>query len=255
MNRKLLWINPKGIATLFAGVVMLESGMLARAGDPPGKDGNIKAFFEDLKAGKSKTIVLYGTSLTEGGMWTIAMRRWFDENYPRQVKVINSGGSGQHSGWGVEKLQDKVLAHHPDMVFVEFSYNDAHEKFRLTPDQAAANLDTIIEGIRRENPGAILVLQIMNPGWDAPNGNRSGSVRSKLETFNDNYRRAAKTRSLVLIDHFPEWERLAKDDPDRFQAYIPDGSHPTAEGSRSVTWAAILRWLEEHRESGGKAPL
>src|SRR6185295_2175026 len=86
------------------------------------------AIFTNLQAGRKQTVVVYGTSLTVGGAWAVATKQWFDQNFPGLVTFVNSGGSGQNSDWGVANLQKKILDLNPDLVFIEFSFNDAHEK-------------------------------------------------------------------------------------------------------------------------------
>lgn len=252
------------ICLAFAGSIVCgetpkETSSLT-AGDPP----KLKAFFRRLSAGEKQTVVVYGTSLTEGGAWTSAMRKWFDKHFPKQVTFVNSGGSGQNSTWGKEALRSKVLAHRPDVVLIEFSYNDAHEKFRLSPQQASGNLQKIIEEIHGELQNAAIVLQIMNIPWDAPNGNRSASVRAQLEHYNEVYRRASSEYGLPLIDHSVTWRKLKEENPEQFFAYIPDGSHPSREGSLAVTWPVIKGFFETFKPErvyssdkvvGGRVPL
>lgn len=203
--------------------------------------------FRNLQAGKKQTVIVYGTSLTHGGAWTEATKQWFDTRFPGQVTFINSGGPGQNSDWGLANLKAKVLDHQPDLVFIEFSFNDAHEKFALPVERGAENLDKIVRGIRAQNAETAIVLQIMNAAWDAPNGKRSLSSRPQLDAFNDNYRRYAREHNLPLIDHFPAWQQLKETDPDRFHGLLPDGTHPTREGSLEMTWPAIQELLEKSR--------
>lgn len=210
---------------------------------PPSPD----TVFRALEAGQPRTVVVYGTSLTHGGAWAKAARQWFDQNYPGKVTFINSGGPGENSDWGLKNLKVRVLDHRPDLVFVEFAYNDAHEKFNLPVERGAANLKKIVEGIRAQNPDAVIVLQTMNIGWDAPNGNRSLSVRPSLERYNDNYRALAREQGLPLLDHYPNWKKLKETDPKTYQRYVPDGTHPEPEGSLAVTWPTIKTWLETAR--------
>lgn len=205
--------------------------------------------FRNLAAGKKQTVVVYGTSLTRGGAWANATKQWFDQTYPGQVTFINSGGPGQNSDWGLTNLKSKVLDHHPDLVFVEFAYNDAHDKFQMPVERGAANLTKIVEGIRAQNPDAVIVLQTMNIGWDAPNGNRSLSVRPDLERFNDNYRTIAREQGLTLLDHYVVWKKLKETDPATYKKYVPDGTHPGPAGSLAVTWPTIQAWLEATRAS------
>ena len=212
-----------------------------------GAPASSTTMFRNLEAGKTQTVVVYGTSLTHGGQWAVATKKWFDQQYPEKVKFINSGGPGESSDWGLKNLKPKVLDCHPDLVFIEFSYNDAHEKFKMPVERGASNLAQIVEGIRANNPGTVIVLQIMNVGWDAPNGNRSLSVRPNLEQYNDNYREFAREQGLPLLDHSVEWKKLKETDLGKFKWYIPDGTHPSPEGSLAVTWPTVKAWLETAR--------
>jgi lysophospholipase L1-like esterase len=207
----------------------------------------IPAVFKNLKAGKPQTVVLYGTSLTAQGAWAGALKEWFQTAYPKQVTVLNTAGPGQCSDWGLQNLGEKVLKHKPDLVFIEFSYNDAHEKFKMSLPKGKENLDAMVKAIHAQNPDTTIVLQIMNIGWDAPNGNRSLSVRPQLLAFNENYRVYAKEQELPLLDHFIAWNQLKETKPEIFQSLVSDGSHPTKEGSLLYTWPLVKNWLETAR--------
>lgn len=205
-------------------------------------------FFENLQAGKAQTVVLYGTSLTSGGEWTKAVKTWFDGAYPGLVNVVNAAGPGQNSDWGVKNMNSRVFDHKPDLVFLEFSYNDASEKFHLPLERGMQNLDVMVKALDGFNPNMTIVLQVMNIGWDAPNGNRSQSTRPQLEAFNDNYRNYARIHSMILLDHYPNWRKLKETQPQVFQSYVPDGTHPNATGSLKVTWPVVKGWLESQRK-------
>jgi len=45
----------------------------------------------NLEAGRSQTIVTYGTSLTAGGAWVSQLQEALNAKYPGLAKVINSG--------------------------------------------------------------------------------------------------------------------------------------------------------------------
>lgn len=224
-----------------AGLMLL--GMVI-AGFSTGAGDREVGFFQELKRGGHRTVVFYGTSLTHSGSWTRATREWFDAKYPGQVVCVNSGGPGQNSDWGRENMTERVSAHKPDLVFVEFSYNDAHTKFHMPVERGYRNLDAIVSGIRKNNPQCVVLLQIMNPAWDAP-GKSSATDRPQLVEFNDNYRRYAREKQLPLVDHYSTWKKLEQTDPEKFKKDIPDGSHPTAEAGITVVWPAIQQWLED----------
>lgn len=235
---------------LLLTLVVLFGTVLPACCDETGKD--IKDvlplnIFKNLREGKKQSVVVYGTSLTVGGAWATAVKEYFEKNFPGQVKFFNGGGSGQNSDWGVANLTKKVLDQKPDLVFIEFSYNDAHEKFNLTPEKAAANLDSMVQSLKAQNPQMDIVLQTMNVPWDAPNGNGSKRLRPQIEAFNDNYRRYAREHNLPLLDHYQNWLKLWQDDEAKYQKWVPDGSHPTREASLAITWPAIETLLEKAR--------
>ena len=142
----------------------------------------------DLAAGRSRKVVVYGTSLTAGGPWVGQMQTWLAGNYTGPLTLINSGLSGKNSAEGVAQLSTKVLAHQPDTVFLEFAVNDAFLYSDGTPQlsvaQARANWLAMIDGIRAQNPRVEIILQTMNPAWDSPSGsNASGTLRPNLPAY------------------------------------------------------------------------
>lgn len=207
-------------------------------------DPNVAGFFDKLKSGEHCNVVVYGTSLTAGGAWAVAMKEWLEQKSPGKVSFFNGAGPGQNSDWGVQNLKTKVLDRQPDLVFIEFSYNDAHDKFKMPIRKGAANLDEMVRSIKKQNPRTCVVLQIMNANWDVPNGNGSSLHRPDLTAFNQNYRDYAKTHDLALLDHYPAWQKLKETDAEKFHAYVPDGTHPNKDGSLAVTWPLIRAWLE-----------
>ncbi|BCM92028.1 hypothetical protein IAD21_03907 [Abditibacteriota bacterium] len=212
-------------------------------------DAAIKAFFDRLKNGQKQTVVVYGTSLTRNGAWTTAVQNWLDKQYPGQITFFNSGLSGQNSDEGVAQMQDQLLAHKPDLVFIEFAINDAHKKFEMPVERGASNLDQIVRAVRAQNPNSAIVLQVMDVPWDAPNGNRSFSDRPQLQGFNDNYRTYARQHALPLIDHNPDWLRLKDTEPDKYHTYLPDGLHPNKDGDLAVNWPPIEALLTAARDA------
>lgn len=168
------------------------------------------------------------------------------------VTFVNNSGPGLHSGWGLENVKPKVVDLKPALVFIEFAFNDSREKYEVSVTDAASNLHKIVKEIGSGSPSTEVVLQVMNVGWDVPGGNQSDSWRPKLQAYNDNYRKDAAEHRLHLIDHYAAWERLKREEPIIYQNYVPDGTHPSAQGSLTVTWPAIKAWLEKRSEAAAK---
>jgi acyl-CoA thioesterase I len=242
----------KPFALFILCVMFVRGASLALAADPAPVGGNsLSSFFRNLASKKKQSVVVYGTSLTEHGAWAQALEEWFDAEYPGLVRFTNSGGSGKNSKWGVAHLEKLVLSHRPDLVFLEFSYNDAVQESDLSLERCKSNLHRMVTGIRQQNPETIIVLQVMNPPWDAPNGKLAASKRPDVNGYNDIYRAYAREFGLALIDHYPSWEALRSGDPERFHQSIPDGSHPSSEASLAVTWPKIRSLMETAIKDAG----
>ncbi len=218
-------------------------------------DTKPSALVSALAAGQHRTVVAYGTSLTEGGAWVGAMDSWLSSKYPGLLTVVNSGLSGKNSADGLAQLESRVLAHQPDTVFIEFAMNDAFlysdTALRLTVAQARTNLLAMIDAIKLHNPAAEIILQTMNTVWDSPAGsNASATLRPHLAEYYAMYRKVASERGLLLIDHHPNWATLQQGDLPTFQNYVPDGVHPVLLGTEKVIMP-LMKW----KLSGGNPAL
>ena len=205
---------------------------------------------DNLRAGKDQTVVVYGTSLTAGGRWVTETKVWLDKINPQaKVTMVNSGQSGKNSIVGLAKLDAVVIGKKPDTVLIEFAVNDAFlfpEKERqVSLEQSGRNLETMIERIKKALPGTEIVLQTMNPAWDASNGRGSGSKRPELDAYYEGYRKVAARHGLLLIDHHKNWMKLSTEDKALFEKYVSDGVHPTPEASSKVTFPQVKASLDE----------
>jgi len=104
------------------------------------------------------TIVVLGDSLTAG--YGLSQEAAFParleealKNRGRQVRVVNSGVSGDTSMGGLARL-DWSLGDHPDLVIVELGANDALRG--LSPQQTRKNLDNILHRLRQNGVPALL---------------------------------------------------------------------------------------------------
>ncbi|MFZ9964361.1 MAG: GDSL-type esterase/lipase family protein, partial [Terrimicrobiaceae bacterium] len=217
------------LAVLFLG---LSTGL--RAAEPPPKS----RFVQNLEVGRKQTLVAYGTSLTAIGAWVDQLRAVLDQQFPGLATVVNGAQGGASSVWGREKLDEKVLAHKPDTVLIEFSVNDAVQKLKISPAQARENLENLIDRILQANPDCEIILQVMNP----PVGHTK-TDRPNLAAYDQIYRDVAKERGLRLIDHGPAWIALMKKDPARFIRCNPDTIHPERQGALEVSTPVVLAGL------------
>ncbi|MCA8990971.1 MAG: alpha/beta hydrolase fold domain-containing protein [Planctomycetaceae bacterium] len=210
--------------------------------------------FQALESGKSQTVVVYGTSVSIGGQWAKEVQVYFDRLYPNQVTFINSARSGMHSNWGVENLQERVLEHQPDLVFIEFAINDAATKHGISTDDCRRNLDTMVKELRQQNPDVEIILQTMNPAWDSPAVPKSfASDRPHLSDYYAVYRAYAEQNELPFVDNFAVWSKVLEKDPAGFKKMVPDGIHPDSDSSSKVAWPTVKALLDEARIFAGSA--
>lgn len=192
----------------------------------------------NLEAGKQQTVVTYGTSLTAGGAWVDQLSAELKRHYSTLPLVLNSGRGSMWSKWGVDNLDTRVISKSPDTVFIEFTINDAFLKYATSVPQARSNLLNMVDRLLAANNACEIILMVMNP----PIGVHLDS-RPNIELYNQMARDVAAERRLMLIDHYPDWEKILKADPKQFSALVPDGIHPNAEGCKQVILPNILRAL------------
>jgi acyl-CoA thioesterase-1 len=195
-----------------------------------------------LEQGTPQTLVLYGTSLTERGAWSRLLKENLATSYPNLVTVHNGAGSGQNSRWGLENLNQRVIAHQPDSVLIEFSINDSVTRFDLSLEESRTNLLAMIDQLQAARPGIEIILQVMNPVIGKPVGDRSH--RRDQEAYANVYRTVARERNLRLIDHRPEWNAILKDGGEAaFKRLVRDGVHPSEEANAKIVLPRVARGL------------
>lgn len=75
-------------------------------------------------AGKPLRIAYLGGSITAAAGWRPKTLAWFKQHFPQaSISEINAAISGTGSDYGACRLQEDVLAQHPDLVFLECRVN------------------------------------------------------------------------------------------------------------------------------------
>lgn len=200
---------------------------------------------KNLSQGKDQLVVVYGTSLSSGGngqAWMGEVARKLNEEYGNHLKFCLAGKGGMWSTWGVQHLEDSVIAKNPDAVIIEFGINDAFLKYNTSPELARLNLKYMTDRIRLFNPECEIILQVMN----IPVG-KSAGFRPNLKAYYNMYRQFARKEKFLLIDHYPNWQKILDKGEDVFLKHVPDGIHPNSESGRNIIAPLILSRLIEKR--------
>lgn len=98
-------------------------------------EARLGSVMQKATAGEPVTMAFLGGSITQGSAATKEEYRyvnrvaaWWEQTYPESaLTFINAGIGATGSDLGVARVQEDVLAYSPDLVFVEFSVNDADD--------------------------------------------------------------------------------------------------------------------------------
>jgi acyl-CoA thioesterase-1 len=197
---------------------------------------------KNLAVGKPQVLVTYGTSLTAavgGKAWVYAVDSALNKKYNGLLKTVNSAKSAMWSTWGVQHLEDSVIKKHPDAVLIEFGMNDAFTAYNTSVEVAKLNLNYMIDRIKLDNPDCEIILQTMDIALDG-----HGAARPDLLKYYQLYRDVAKSRHLLLIDHYPHWKTLFDKGKDAYLKAVPDGLHPGVEASKNIIAPYVVARLE-----------
>jgi lysophospholipase L1-like esterase len=102
-----------------------------------------------LQAGGAVTVAYLGGSITQMDGWRNGTTQWLRETYPQaKIKEIHAAIGGTGSDLGVFRLQQDVLRHKPDLLFVEFAVNDGG----AAPEQIWRWMEGLLRQTWRANP-------------------------------------------------------------------------------------------------------
>lgn len=115
-----------------------------------------------LKNESRLTLGFFGGSITEGAgasdaektSWSGAVTDWFRERYPdHEINALQGAIGGTGSEMGMFRLDCDLLSGKPDLVFIEFSVNDAGTDY----NEILTNAETILRKIYRADPHTDIV--------------------------------------------------------------------------------------------------
>ena len=131
-------------AMLFSTAAAEESvftqEMVERSLTAVGNTQRLHRAIDKAQKGEAVSIVYLGGSITEGAAaqprttkcYAYLSAQLFAEKFmadPGKLQYHNAGISGTPSLLGITRCQQDVLAHQPDIVFVEFAVNDSTDPF------------------------------------------------------------------------------------------------------------------------------
>lgn len=190
-----------------------------------------KPGIENEKPPGTRTVIVFGDSLTEGKSggdraWVKAVER---ESHGR-LRMINEGKGGRATGDGKNEF-DRMTAKHPrcDLMVIALGTNDSRDLKAGSVEKAAANVQHMIDRARQCYGSALEVLILAPPNLNKaalvatkPIANEREAQLKALGTAFENLARDKQCRFLSLFGTVPE-ESMTK-----------DGVHPDPAGHAAM---------------------
>ena len=106
-------------------------------------------FLAKAKTGGDLRVAYLGGSITAAPGWRVLSLDWMRTEFPAaRFTEINAAIGGTGSDLGAFRVGHDVIAHRPDLVFIEFAVNDGG----APPDRVIASMEGIVRQILRADP-------------------------------------------------------------------------------------------------------
>ncbi|QHT66741.1 SGNH/GDSL hydrolase family protein [Rhodocytophaga rosea] len=226
--------------TLFAQALALAEAKECR------ERQGLPNFFRKLESHKPVTIAYFGGSITEAGKgWREQSTAWFQKKYPKaKISAVNAAIGGTGSDLGVFRLQQHVLAHHPDLVFVEFAVNDAGRK----PEDIYKSMEGIVRQIWQQNNTTDICFVYTLTADMAPTlqEGKFPQAASAMERIADYYQIPSVHMGLEVVKLAKNNELVFKGKPEDFPGklvFSGDNVHPYPQTGHKLYTEALVRSL------------
>ncbi len=225
--------------------------------------GGLPNLFAKLTAGRAVRIAYLGGSITEQEGWRPKSLAWFQARFPSAaISQINAAIGGTGSELGVFRLDHDVLAHQPDLLFVEFAVNDS--------GAPAEQIERCMEGIVRQTwrraPATDVcfvytlsadMLPTLEAGWFP----RSAAVMEAVAEhyaipsihFGVEVARLAKAGQLLFKGPLPTTPAQRSADAGKV-VFSPDGVHPYPATGHVLYVEALARSMLKMQGLGQPGP-
>jgi lysophospholipase L1-like esterase len=115
--------------------------------------GGLPNFFAKAKAGGDVRVAYLGGSITAAPGWRVFSLDRLKKDFPNaRFSEVNAAIGGTGSDLGAFRVGQDVIAHKPDLVFIEFAVNDAV----APPQQIMATMEGIVRQILRADPSTAI---------------------------------------------------------------------------------------------------
>lgn len=128
---------------------------------PADKSSRIKKFTDKLRAKQDVTAVFYGDSITVGcnasgteyggntapytPSYAEMVTEYLGNKFGAKINCVNTAVGGTGVEWGVDNVQQRVVAHSPDLAVLAFGMNDAQIPLPEFRKHVSDMIDAVLE--------------------------------------------------------------------------------------------------------------
>jgi hypothetical protein len=213
-------------------------------------------FFGKIKAGKPVRIAFLGGSITRAGNgYRDQLLNWFRNQYPAcRFEEIMAAVSGTGSDFGACRVQQHVIDHKPDLVFIEFAVNDNRMRMQLVRET--------MEGIVRQlwksttTTDICFIYTLANENLPVLQKGLFPASVSAMETIAAYYSIPGIHMGLAVVDSINNGKLLMtgkKEEQSTVPVFSVDGVHPLPETGHKIYTQVLIRSLLQMQENAGLA--
>lgn len=190
---------------------------------------------EKLRTGQPLSIAFLGGSITQAPGYRVQFEEWLKASYPSvRFNTLNAGIGGTGSDLGVARVDEQVLVHTPDLVFVEFAVNDANTDSL----QILRSMEGIVRKIKKQSGKTdICFLYTTNkPQQETILSGTHGRSARIMEQVADYYGIPSVSFDFAVASLLRQGQLVMQglkgvDYEDKI-IFTEDGTHPSMEGHR-----------------------
>jgi hypothetical protein len=215
--------------------------------------GGLPNFFAKVKAGKPVNVAFLGGSITRAGNgYRDQLLGWFRNQYPAGTfNEIMAAVSGTGSDFGACRVQQQVIDHRPDLVFVEFAVNDNHMPVQLVRE----TMEGIVRQIWKANAKTDICFIYTLAQENLPElqkGMFPASAQA-METIATHYNLPSIHMGLAVVDEIAKGKLVMvgkKEEQSTVPVFSLDGVHPLSETGHKIYTQVLTKCLLQMQDKG-----
>ena len=240
------------LCLLVSTVVQAQTDSLLPAKELSVRNG-LPNFFAKVKAGKTTRVAFLGGSITRAGNgYRDQLLSWFRNTYPQcKFEEIMAAVSGTGSDFGACRVQQHVIDHRPDLVFIEFAVNDNRMRMQLVRE----TMEGIVRQIRKASSKTEICFIYTLAKENLPElekGLFPASV-SAMEAIAEHYNIPTIHMGLQVVDEIAKGKLVItgkKEESSAIPIFSVDGVHPLPETGHKIYTQVLTKCLLQLQDNG-----